>query len=395
VLLVSPRLPKDNPQRCGDHTYTDTLLEYPPAGVRYLHYEDLIAEKKARRIPHLHSLGYRLTQVGLLPPDMWAEYITVSEKIDIVHIYAFSAVVRLSSHADEVPTIIGVSTNSYSDLKYYHEWDDRRIKRARALKRAFLRIVGAHDSSLRPENAKYVLTWSNFARELHLHEGFVRPEQIVTVYPGLPNQPAALLRNDVRDVVTFLFVGRDFERKNGPMVLDAFRLVHSEFPNTRMVVVGQPANKRIIAEAGVTHHCFMPRAELMRNVFPTANVLLLPSKAEGFGMAIVEAMSHGVPTIAVDSWAMPEIIRHGENGFLIQPNSVIELTNHMRHIAMRPELVSSMRHSCLRTFESQFAIKVHNNNLGYIYDQILCNDRLHKVSRDSNWGSLDSKVGRP
>jgi glycosyltransferase involved in cell wall biosynthesis len=162
-----------------------------------------------------------------------------------------------------------------------------------------------------------------------------------------------------------------------------------------MVVVGQPANKRIIAEAGVTHHCFMPRAELMRNVFPTANVLLLPSKAEGFGMAIVEAMSHGVPTIAVDSWAMPEIIRHGENGFLIQPNSVIELTNHMRHIAMRPELVSSMRHSCLRTFESQFAIKVHNNNLGYIYDQILCNDRLHKVSRDSNWGSLDSKVGRP
>jgi glycosyltransferase involved in cell wall biosynthesis len=161
-----------------------------------------------------------------------------------------------------------------------------------------------------------------------------------------------------------------------------------------MIVVGQPADKRIIVEAGVSHHCFMPRAELMRNVFPTADVLLLPSKAEGFGMAIVEAMSHGVPTIAVNSWAMPEIIRHGENGFLIQPNAVTELTDYMRHIALRPELVSSMRRNCLRIFESQFAIQVHNHHLGSIYDQVLHSDRLRKVSRDINRGSLDSKVGR-
>jgi glycosyltransferase involved in cell wall biosynthesis len=302
---------------------------------------------------------------------MWAEYLTTSAEIDLVHLYGFSAVVRLTHQAGRVPVVIGASTNSYSDLKYYHGWDDRRVKWARTVKRAYLRLIGAYDSSLRPESANYVLTWSDFARKLHLNEGYVRSDQIATIYPGLPSIRPTLRLLDKNDVVTFLFVGRDFERKNGALVLDAFRQVHARCPNTRLLIIGQTSDGRTIEETGVSHRQFVPRTELMDDVFPTADILLLPSKAEGFGLAIVEAMSFGIPAIAVDAWAMPEIIQNHYNGFLIQPNSGTQLTERMLWMATQTEIVNSMRRNCLRTFADKFSVDVHNHKLQLIYKQAM------------------------
>jgi len=367
VLLVSPRLPNTDPRRCGDHTYTDLMLNYPPRGVRYFHYEDLIASGQARRIRSLQALSHYFIKVGVLPPDVWFEAIETEIVPDIIHIYGFSAVVRLPQRPDPVPVVLGSSTGGYSDLKYYHGWNESAIRRMRKRKRRFLKLVHAHDSSLLPERATSVLTWSAFSRSIHLAEGYVRPEQISVVYPGLPAPVPSTPRIRKREELTFLFVGRDFERKNGDLVIRAFREVHALYPLTRLWLISQPIDGRMIVSDGIFHRHFVPHEELLTTIFPKADVLLLPSRSEGFGLALVEAMAQSLCIIASDVGAIPEIVRDGMNGFLVNADSEEELKARMLYLAENRDVVLNMQRHSREYFLRRFSSQVHNTQLRNIY----------------------------
>lgn len=376
VLLVSPRLPPTDTRYAGDNAYTDTLLQYPPSGVRYHHYEDLMATGQVRKLKWLYRIGPRLRHWGILPPDLWAEYLVSDFVPDILHIIGFSAVVRFPKTAKRVPVVLGTSTGSYSDLKYYLGWSDSRIRQARWLKRQYLRLIDAHDTSQRPEKAQRVLVWSEFARRLHLDESYARPDQIEVLYPGLPWRGDTRKRHDNEKSVSFLFIGRDFERKNGPLVLEAFRRVRAQHPEARLIMVSRPADDKQIVEPGVTHYLFLPRQELLERIYPQADVLVLPSRAEGFGLVLLEAMSFGMPVIGVDGWAMPEVVRHEVNGWLISQNSVDELVKYMRQCIERPDLLTTVGNRCRELFVSQFSIERHNEHLRKIYDTVILGQPL-------------------
>lgn len=367
VLLVSPRAPEEDTTRCGDHTYTDLLLRYPPPGVVYHHFDDLLASGRARPVRSVYGLTDLLTRLRVLPPDMWFKAVEVDFVPDVLHIHGFSALVRFPRTSHSRPRIIlGTSTGSYSDLKYYHGWSPRELRRKRSLKRAYLKYIRAFDSSLSPELATSVLTWSDFARGLHLDEGFVEKSQIHTLYPGLP-KPQSVPPETTGNPLTFLFVGRDFDRKNGPMVVDAFRIVHAKYPGTQLLLIGHPKNGETIVSEGVLHRHFVPREELLKEIYPRADVFVLPSRAEGFGLVFLEAMSFGIPSIAVDAWAMPEIIQDGVNGFLIRPNSIDDLVEKMSCIAAQPSMAGRMRRQALRIFDQKFSVTTHNQRLEALY----------------------------
>lgn len=374
VLLISPCLPSNDPNYYGDHAYTDTLLKYPPAGVNYHHYEHLIASGQIRRGRFWKTTSYYLKQWGILPPDIWVEALDSDFIPDILHIFGYSARVRFPDSTHYPPVILGVSTGSYSDLKYYHSWQPARIERARRLKRIYLQIMRAHDSSLQPQKAAHVLVWSDFSRQMHLQEDRVRSEKISVLPPGLPTIQTTMSSENKSNVITFLFVGRDFERKNGHMVLEAFRRIHTKYPNTRLLLIGQPRDSRLICEPGLEHHLFVTRGKLLHEIYPQADVLLLPSKAEGFGLVILEAMSMGMPAIAVDAWAMPEIIRNGENGFLIQPGSLDDLIKYMQIIAVNSNLRGLMKERSKSIFQKCFSIQAHNQKLESVYQRALSYD---------------------
>ena len=54
----------------------------------------------------------------------------------------------------------------------------------------------------------------------------------------------------------------------------------------------------------------------MERLIPEAHVLLMPSEMESFGLAALEAMACGVPPVATRTGGVPELITHGEDGFL-------------------------------------------------------------------------------
>lgn len=106
-------------------------------------------------------------------------------------------------------------------------------------------------------------------------------------------------------------------------VVEIFRRVR-EHRRARLLLVGDgPDRDRIEAltlEAGLSEHVeILGEADDVRPILSSADVFLLPSAQESFGLAALEAMACGLPVVASNVGGLPEVITHGVTGFLHPP----------------------------------------------------------------------------
>lgn len=114
--------------------------------------------------------------------------------------------------------------------------------------------------------------------------------------------------------------------KNLPVILDVFCEVRREVP-ARLVLIGdgpeREAVERRSVELGVSGEVlFLGDQEYIGGILPEADVFLLPSEHESFGLAALEAMACGVPVVGSRIGGLPEVIVDGETGFLCSPHDV-------------------------------------------------------------------------
>jgi N-acetyl-alpha-D-glucosaminyl L-malate synthase BshA len=114
--------------------------------------------------------------------------------------------------------------------------------------------------------------------------------------------------------------------KNISTVIQVFSRVRAE-TDARLVLVGDgperlPAEK-LCAQLGVEDDVlFLGNQECIEGILPLADVLLLPSEQESFGLVCLEAISCGVPVVATNVGGTKEVIQHGQTGFLHDPFDV-------------------------------------------------------------------------
>jgi len=109
--------------------------------------------------------------------------------------------------------------------------------------------------------------------------------------------------------------------KNVEMVVRIFAAVHERM-DARLVMVGdgpdKPRAELLARELGVSRHVlFLGNQEVMEELLPLADVFLLPSSTESFGLVALEAMSAGVPVVASRVGGLPELVESGVTGFLV------------------------------------------------------------------------------
>lgn len=102
-------------------------------------------------------------------------------------------------------------------------------------------------------------------------------------------------------------------------------------------------------DAGITWHGRLTDADLHRQ-YQIADCFILPSY-EGFGIAYLEAMAFGLPVVALTTGAAYELVTHGENGFLIQPEGHAALTDHLRHLISHRAALTRMAHAARTTYD--------------------------------------------
>lgn len=170
------------------------------------------------------------------------------------------------------------------------------------------------------------------------------PEKVHVVGAGINFHNLPEVRGDRDRVPRFLFVGRDFERKGGSYLLNAFRHVHAAFPLAELHVVGPGPRDPV---PGVIYHGFLSKANpsglaALEALFRRCSVLVLPSVYEPFGISLLEGMAFGLACIAVDRCAMPEIVVHGQTGLVARAENSESLTEAMLTLAGDPDQVHRM-----------------------------------------------------
>jgi len=114
--------------------------------------------------------------------------------------------------------------------------------------------------------------------------------------------------------------------KNIPTIIDIFGIVKQKVPS-RLILIGdgperEPAERKVSAMGIERDVVFMGDQEFMADLLPAADVFLLPSEHESFGLVALEAMSCGVPVVASNVGGLHEVIDHNETGYLCNPADV-------------------------------------------------------------------------
>ena len=154
---------------------------------------------------------------------------------------------------------------------------------------------------------------------------------------GLGGSPRMARSQTTRDkdwsTPCFLFVGHDWERKNGGLVVEAFQRVRVERPEAQLLLVGQHSK---VEGPGIEDFGPLvledPHAQsLLAGLFARATCLVVPSRIEPAGLVYAEAGHAGIPAIGSDSGGAREMI--GPGGTIVAAGDVEDLTRAMLRLA--------------------------------------------------------------
>jgi glycosyltransferase involved in cell wall biosynthesis len=255
---------------------------------------------------------------------------------ELLHNFARQARLRLPGERGDVVFSPGTLTISFLDtelpitfcadasfammLDYYESYSRLAASQVRFAEKAEAATLQKAALAIYPSE------WA--ARGAINHYGI--PEERVAVLPFGANFGKDNRREDVANWVTkrefdevrLLFVGREWKRKGGDIVLETARLLHAAGLRVRLDVVGTAIPWRFRHLPFVYGHGLLSRAnhaELakLESLFRQAHFLFVPSRAEAYGMVYCEGNAFGLPGLATATGGVSGVIREGVNGFLL------------------------------------------------------------------------------
>ena len=213
-------------------------------------------------------------------------------------------------------------------------------------------------------SARLIAPWSNWTKGSLVRDYGVPEEKIIVVPPGVDveqwsppaeGQREALLETAHR-LPQVLFVGGDFERKGGPLLLDWFLERGRERCELHLVTRTPPALAEAIPGLHIYTNLEVNDPRLIQ-LYRENHVFVLPTLADCFGIASIEAMATGLPVITTAVGGVPDIIDDGKQGFLIQPKDGAALAARLEHLlddeALRRAMSALARAKVVERFDAR------------------------------------------
>jgi N-acetyl-alpha-D-glucosaminyl L-malate synthase BshA len=219
-------------------------------------------------------------------------------------------------------------------------------------------LVGLNRAYLRTtqysiDNSDVVTAVSHYLAEATQSE--MRTEREIRVIPNAVDpkrfsrvkNPALRLRFAKPNEKLLVHVSNFRPVKRTGDVVKVFSQITSAIAS-RLLMIGdgpdRPEAFRLATELGITDQvAFLGTAPRVEVPLSVADIFLLPSEQESFGLAALEAMSSGVPVIGSKVGGLPEVVTHGETGFLLPVGDVKAMAQAGLVILKDPRRLASMR----------------------------------------------------
>jgi len=114
-----------------------------------------------------------------------------------------------------------------------------------------------------------------------------------------------------------LFVGGAFERKGGDLLVETFR---RHFTGRAELHLVTPAAREGLPPGVHVHRDLQPNEGRLARLYAEADIFVLPTHSDFSPFVVLEAMASGLPVVATDVTALPEMVRDGEAGFIVAPS---------------------------------------------------------------------------
>jgi 1,4-alpha-glucan branching enzyme len=281
--------------------------------------------------------------------------------INIVHGQCPSSYLYGLLRRDVLPFVVTLHATSFGELVSYFGMPISCIN-----KNVVLNALGELWESF-PALIKYKRVDKVIAVSRSIAEEAVRfynlpREKVVAIHNGIDLSFFANLRpkKEIEEHMV-LSVGRLIWRKGYKYLIDAMPHVLSEYPNAKLVIVGYgeqevPLQRRV-KKLGIDDSVIFlgnVSREKLYSLYQAAEVYVQPSLYEPFGITILEAMSMRKPVIATCVGGIPEIIKNGVDGLLVEPKNSLELADAIMRVfsdsALRSRLGSNARKRVERDF---------------------------------------------
>lgn len=149
--------------------------------------------------------------------------------------------------------------------------------------------------------------------------------------------------------------------KHVPDIVESFKLIHKDVPS-KLLLVGDGPEKHPIMESikgtSIEHDVlFLGKQESLSELYAIADLMLLLSEKESFGLVLLEAMACGVPCIGTNIGGIPEVITNGENGYIVELGDCKKVAEYGLKILQNPELHKQIVDRSLAIIEDRFSSK--------------------------------------
>jgi glycosyltransferase involved in cell wall biosynthesis len=187
-------------------------------------------------------------------------------------------------------------------------------------------------------DASHLLVMGEPARESLVADYGVADSRISVVGGGLPYDVPPT-PEQLTEEPSILFIGRDFERKGGRVLLEAFAAVRRQLPDATLGIVGAARDFEV---PGVTGYGKIRDRDRLADLYRRARAFCLPSLYEPYGLVLIEAMAHGIPCIGSTVQSIPEILDDGRAGLLVPPGDADALAEALIRLLTDEELAGSL-----------------------------------------------------
>jgi glycosyltransferase involved in cell wall biosynthesis len=268
--------------------------------------------------------------------------------LDALFVHTPMIGVLSSDYFARIPTMISLDATprNYDELAWWygHKVGHPSIEYAKHL--TYRTVMGL---------ARRATTWSQWTKDSLVDEYGLASDAVTVIHPGTTFEKISSPRAREQrrpGPMRILFVGGDFKRKGGDLLVDVYRRHLRSACELHLVTPAEvPAGDGVFV-----YPRMKPNSAELMSLYADADVFAFPTRADCFGVVLAEAMAAALPIVTTRVAAIPEAVKEGESGFIIEVDDADALRDRLTRLLESPALRIHMGAESRRVGEERFDI---------------------------------------
>ena len=208
------------------------------------------------------------------------------------------------------------------------------------------------------QGARGFVAWSSWTKASFVNDYACREEDVAVIPPGIHLDEFAP-GDRAHELPRILFVGGDFARKGGELLLEVFRKRLRGKAELCLVTKAPVAD-----EPGVSvHRNVGANSDALRALYATCDLLALPTRADCFPLVCMEALAAGLPLVASRVGGIPDAVREGVTGHLVAPDDAGALGDALESLVIDSSRRGRMALACRAEAAERFEARTNARRL--------------------------------